>query len=159
MKVKTILVPIDFSVESLNTLKLALEHSGDDLVQAVLIYPKYLNDSITDLLFYDPYSTIESLNNEAFREGLEIVKNRYEKRLTSVIIRLYHGIGKNHLKVFVESHKIDEIYIPKTYLLKQSKGSIDIVPTIRKSSFSVFEMDWKSDAGQNEQEYINPLFI
>jgi hypothetical protein len=51
---KRILIPIDFSVESLNTLKRALDGLGDTHVEVILMYAEYLSDSITELLFYSP---------------------------------------------------------------------------------------------------------
>jgi len=58
---KTILIPIDFRVASLNTLKYALERSSGSPHRVILIYAEYLEDSITELLFYRPESKPRSL--------------------------------------------------------------------------------------------------
>lgn len=56
---KRILVPIDFQVESLNTLKLALKQHADNEVIVHLVYGELLDESITRMLFYDPARIIK----------------------------------------------------------------------------------------------------
>src|SRR5690606_24867388 len=126
---KTILVPIDFSVASLNTLKLALESSNEKHISAVLIFSELLNDSISDLLFYKPRRIINALIGPEFKEALEILKNRYEGRLMDLQIKLFHGVNKNYLNNFLDANKITHIYIPKAYKLKTIKKSFDPIPT------------------------------
>lgn len=48
---KNILIPIDFTIESLNTLKFALEENKNEQLTVVLMYATHLSDSITELLF------------------------------------------------------------------------------------------------------------
>jgi len=156
--VKTILVPIDFRVASLNTLKLALESSSEIHIAAILIYAEHLNDSITDLLFYKPRRIINSLLSPEFKEALEILKNRYEGKLIDIEIKLFHGVNKNYLNNFLEANKVTHIYVPKDYKLKTSARSFDPLQILKKSDLPIFEMQWINSNNQSEQEQLSSLF-
>ena len=67
--VKNILVPIDFQVASLNTMKLALEDREDCEVRVILMYSEFLTDSISDLLFYSPHKIIDAKLTPEFKEA------------------------------------------------------------------------------------------
>ena len=63
---KKILIPIDFRIESLNTLKYALEERKQEKSSVILMYSAYNSDSITDLLFYNPTKIVETLPSSEF---------------------------------------------------------------------------------------------
>jgi len=159
--VKTILVPIDFRVASLNTLKLALESRKDYRIKVILMYSEFLSNSIADLLFYSPDKIINSHLTSEFNEALEILKNRYVGMLSDVQIKLFHGNGSSSLNAFLIGHKIDEIFVPKTYRLMTPKKGFSPIPFIRKNSISVFEIEWSTNNNnsQTEQEQLTALFI
>lgn len=155
---KTILVPIDFRVASLNTLKLALEPYSEDPIEVILMYSEYLDDSITELLFYTPNKTVANNITPAFREALEIIRNRFEGKIKYISIELFHGHNKNAIKTFLEANKVDEIYIAKNYQLKMSKRAFDPTPLLKKSSYKIIEVNINNDIEQTEHEQLIALF-
>jgi hypothetical protein len=155
---RTILIPIDFKIESLNTLKLALNSIENEHANVVLMYAEYLTDSITELLFYSPKKTIKSLKSPEFEEAISIIKNRYETVIRSIEIELFHGYNVNAFKEFVEAKKIDTIYIPKNYSLRLPKNGFDPIPLIKKSKLSYQEMGWETSTYTSEQLQLNALF-
>ncbi len=141
---KTILIPIDFNPESLNTLKLALKENSISEVDIILMYSEYLTDSITDLLFYSADRIIQSHMTSDFEETISILKNRYETSIKSIKIELFHGYNTTSFKNFIEAKQIDTIYIPKKYTLKLKKKGFNPLPFIKKSGVSVQEIEWDS---------------
>jgi hypothetical protein len=156
--VKNILVPIDFRVASLNTLKLAMDYCKDQKVNAVLIYAQHLDDSITELMFYSPRKIIRSLQSAEFNHALEIIKNRFEGILGDIKIELFHGNNKNFLNNFLSAQKIEEIFIPKTYELKITKRAFDPIPVIKTANIRVVELEWNVTYNKTEQEQLIALF-
>ncbi|MFY9308477.1 MAG: hypothetical protein WAQ28_05425 [Bacteroidia bacterium] len=155
---KTILVPTDFHVASLNTLKLVLENTQTEQVYVILVYSEYLNTSITDLLFYSPYRIINSRISNEFNEALQILKNRFRGTITDITIKVFHEPNRKMLKRFIETHNVEEIFIPKTYKLKTHKCSFDLVPIIKNTSLPFYEIEWESNHTHSEQEQLIALF-
>jgi hypothetical protein len=155
---KKILVPIDFNVESLNTLKRALDSLGDIKVEVILMYSEYLSDSITELLFYSPDEKRKKMVTPIFQEGLTILKNRYEKIVLNIAIEFFHGYGSSALMNFVEGQKIDIIFIPKSYTLKPLKNGFNPIPIIKKSKLPYHEIDWERNLTDVHQHQLSHLF-
>lgn len=156
--VETILIPTDFCVASLNTLKRVLEKSEGTKVNIILIYAEYLNTSITDLLFYPPNKSIESRLSFEFKEALEIIKNRFEANISNIRIQLFHGYSTLFINNFLEANNIDKVFIPKNYKLKIHKKSFDPTSLLKKTTFPVIEIDWDVVNVNTEQEQLIALF-
>jgi len=154
---KTILIPIDFEVESLNTAKLLMAESNEP-VRILLVYPEYLSDSIPELVFYSPVRRIDSLLTHEFREGLAILRNRFSDKLVSLELMLFHGQTRNAFKNFLEANNVDEVHMPKSYTLKKKKNSIDISPYVAQSKVEVHVHDWTSYPAGGAQGQLHVLF-
>ncbi len=157
---ETILVPIDFRVASLNTLKLALESYPGQQVRVVLMYAETLDDSITELLFYTPDKKIKDLTSPEFKEALEVLKNRFEGTIWGdITILLFHGQTSMAFTNFAKANGIDTVFIPQTYRLAPPKKAFDPTSLIRKSAISFREVGWVSPRNTTtEQEQLITLF-
>ncbi len=155
---KTILVPIDFQIESLNTLKIALKSNEENLVSAVLMYAEHLSDSITDLLFYSPNKKIESLITEDFNDALTILHNRFQQTFVDFRIEFFNGNTTSAFKNFVIANKVDEIYVPKNYQLKSTENSFNPLRLISNSGLPIFNMDWQNNSQLSASDQLNALF-
>lgn len=156
--VKNILIPIDFRVASLNTLKLAFEFHSDVKLNVILVYGTLLDDSITEMLFYSDEKIINSKRTEEFNEALEIIKNRFEGNIIDIQIRLIHFKQSNYLNHFLNSHHIDEIILPAEYQLQQTRKGLDIIPALKKMNFPIRFMKWKLSGKNSEKEQLSELF-
>lgn len=156
----TILVPTDLRVASLNTLKLALDFIEESNVRVVLMYAEYLDSSITDLLFYSRKSRVSNTVTDEFKEALEILRNRFEgKLLGNIVIERFHGYNSNALSNFVEAHKADSVFLPKSYQLVTSSKSFNPIPLISELKLPINYMDWQSNSGNiTEREQLTALF-
>jgi hypothetical protein len=155
---KVIMLPTDFSVESLNTLKLAIDQYEGNKVRVLLVYAENPSDSITELLFYNPYNTIRKLRSKTFDEALAVLKNRYESSIESLCIKVFHGTTTSALKSFVEANQIDEILLPKSYQFKLPKNGFDLTPIVKKSKLPYQELGWENAQGLPNQMELNILF-
>lgn len=156
---KTILVPTDFCVASLNTLRLALEQVPDDqAVHVVLMYAESLDDSITELLFYAPKKKLEALKSNAFEEALAILKNRFDQRIASVRFELFHGYTRSAMRGFVEANQVDAVFIPQAYRLKPAKRGFDPIPLLKKSKITLQEVEWEDRSASFEENQLQLLF-
>jgi hypothetical protein len=155
---KKILIPIDFRIESLNTLKYALEERKQEKSSVILMYSTFTSDSIAELLFYNPAKIIQALVSSHFNDGINIIKNTYESSLHSLTIELFHGLNRNAFLNFYEAHGIDLVYLPKDYCLKPNKNGFDPIPLIKKSKVQYREVAWISDNDATNKDELNQIF-
>lgn len=155
---KNILIPIDFCVASLNTVKIALEENKNQPVKIVLLYAEFLNDSITDLLFYSPPKIIKSKQSSEFKEALEILRNRYGLKPSDIIIELLHHNNASQLNFILQSNNITSVYVPGEYNLKTLKHAFNPIPLLESLNIYLHKTTWNLNANSNEQEQLTSLF-
>jgi hypothetical protein len=156
--VKKILIPTDFKIESLNTLKYSLEERKQEKSSVILMYSAYNSDSLAELLFYNPAKILDALISSNFKDAINIIKNTYESSLHSFKIELFHGLNKNAFLNFHEVHEIDLVYLPKDYCLNPFKNGFDPIPLIKKSKVQYNEVAWTSEHGLTDKDDLNQLF-
>lgn len=155
----TILIPVDFSIESLNTLKLALSQTGSGKVHVILMYAEGMSDSIMELLFYMPQKTIKAMTSPGFEEAIAIIQNRYENKIASLKIELFHGYTANALETFTDAKGVDIIYIPQNYTFKLKRNGFDPLPLLSRSKLPVETVSWDSYPDWSEKDQLSTLFI
>lgn len=155
---KRILIPVDFNVESLVTLKLALDESNERGMKVVLMYARYQDDSITDMLFYSPSRIIKQEMPAEFKEALSIIQNRYESILDSVSVALFHGQTTQAFKAFAEAHRVTDIVLPNLYRFNLTENSFNPLPLIRKSGLPYREVAWEPHVNTAQQHQLISLF-
>ncbi|MBS1614268.1 MAG: hypothetical protein JST49_15720 [Bacteroidetes bacterium] len=154
---KTILIPIDFNVECLNTLKLALRRNEDNLNTIVLMYTHVSSSSITDLLFSPQHKVLDAMRTKEFDDALAIIENRFERSIKHIKLRMFSGYNISAFDMFLKGNKVDEIYVPKAYGLNPPTG-FDPLPLIQKSTLPVYEINWESNAIVYPIHQLGPLF-
>ena len=156
--VKKILIPIDFKIESLNTLKYCLEERKLEKSSIILMCSAYSGDSITEMLFYNPGKIVEALVSSNFNDAINIIKNTYESSFDSFKIELFHGLNTKAFLNFYNAHGIDLVYLPKDYCLKPYKNGFDPIPLIKKSKVEFKEVAWSSENDLADKDDLNKLF-
>ena len=155
---KNILIPTDFKIESLNTLKYCLEERKKEKSSVILMYSVYNSDSITEVLFYNPVKIVEALISPNFKDAINIIKNTYESSFDSFKIELFHGLNTKALLNFYDAHGIDLVYLPKDYCLKPYKNGFDPIPLIKKSKVEFKEVVWTRENDLAYKDDLNQLF-
>lgn len=158
---KKIIIPTDFTVESLNIVKLMLnEENGENKIDIILLHGLSLTDSITDLLYYSKTRTIKSLSNPAFEEACDIIKNKFESHINSLTIDLFSGTTQNAFNNYVEALNIEKAYIPSNYQLQYvNNKSFDVLEFICNSGINISEVNWMSEHSISAEGELSNVFF
>jgi hypothetical protein len=155
---RTILIPTDFSIESLNLFKYAAQHAQEPL-NIVLVHGLHLSDSIFDLLFRTRADSVSKLTNPDFEDACRILRNKYASRINSFRIEIFSGVTQSAFQNFLEGNRITEIVIPKTYTLRVSGKSFDVLPYLRASKLAPQEVEWKPIENAPERNQLAEIFL
>ena len=156
---RTILIPTDFSIESLNLFKVAAQSGITERVHIIFFHCVSLSTSIVDLLFLSQRKMNESLINENFSNGCTIIRNKFPSSISTDRIEFFSGITQSSFQNFLEGNGVTEIFIPKNYTLKKtSHRSFDPMPFIRQSNLLKQEIYWKNADRIPEKNMLAELF-
>ena len=153
-----ILIPTDFSVSSLNSLKQALKNAEDSVKRYILIFESKTSDSITDLLFSSKRNVVESHSNELFMEGLSILKSKYASVIESLTIEPFYGYTKAAFNNFIIANKVSEIYVPSDKNNSQHPELKTLTNYVKKLGLSHKVVDWELEVEDYSSNTILQLF-
>jgi hypothetical protein len=163
---KTILIPIDFSVKSLTTAKIALESNQDEQggVKLILIHGISHSTSISELLFYSKHKTLSQLETPEFEASCRILRSRFENILESMVIDLFSGTNQAAFENYLKANHVDEAYMPVNQTLNfKNRNSFDLSKYLLKSNLSVQKIDWRrlfpSETSETADELSSLFFL
>ena len=159
--IKKILIPTDFSIQSLNVLKSALsELKEGEKVDVLMVHGMYTSTNITSLLYFSKKEIINDIASESFREACQIIKSKYASKINSMREEIFTGFTHAAFSNFIEGNRIDEAVIPKNYQMQlENKKSFDVTPFIRRSQVKVTEVSWKNDITAPERGQLAEVFV
>jgi len=157
---KRVVIPTDFSVESLNQLKHYLVDSKtDNKFDIILLHGYHLDSSITSLLYFSQRQIISTLETESFKEALAILKNKFSNQITSLKTNIFSGANLNAMKNFLEANEIDEIVYSPIYTFKKgNKKSFEIIDLLKKSGVKTTTVTWQNNLYMPEKDTISEIF-
>lgn len=156
---KTILIPTDFSIESLMPVKQAALENPDGQIEIILLYCCFSSNSITDLLFYSPESVIDEAINFEFREACLILENTYQSRIAKLSIEVFHGLNGSAFGNFIAGKHITEAMMLNNHNYTLAKNGFDPIPFIKKSKLPYREMNGPVHKIQHKDILLFNLFI
>lgn len=157
---ENIIVPIDFTVESLFTVKKFLQHNPETECNLLLVHGYRMPLSITELLFFSKAAQLRKLAGNEFEEAVTILKNKYAQKRVTICIDLFLGYNQASFQNFIAGYTITQAAIPKSYRLKTAGGNgFDIMKFIKKSDLKVTEFDWTISAGVPEKNHVSELLF
>lgn len=157
---KTILIPTDFSIESLRLLRAAAQTVETGNIQVVFLHCVYQQNSIISLLFSSKESLVDSLMNEDFKNACRIIRNKYSTAIHSIRTEIFTGTTHAAFRNFLDGNGIDEVLIPKNYTLQQtSKSSFDPMSYIRGCNLPTIEVSWRQTESIPEKNQLAELFL
>lgn len=136
---RTVLVPTDLQVGSLNALKSYLQTCQEDRVNVVLMHAVLPPTGITELLFHSPQRELNDRIGPAFEEALAVLGNRFEQHLATVRTVPFHGLTQAAFEQFMQGLGVDEIHLSTGYRLQLKGRAVDPMPFVRKSRLPVVE--------------------
>lgn len=107
-----ILIPTDFSESSLNQLDTFIQNNQEEGFECVLMFSDFLDDSITELLFYNQTKFLNEKMSKNFKTKFEEIKVKYTAKC-SINILPFHGFTTNAFKNFLEGNDISNCFVPK----------------------------------------------
>lgn len=156
---KTVLIPTDFTVQSLNILKSVLSTNESNVtLDIILLHGLTLSDSIRDLLFSTKYQQIESLTTPEFEEACEVIKNKFDSQISSLRIDLFTGYNVSAFNNYLEGNRVVEIYVSDNKPVFTNKKSFDLSRFIEKSSANVITVDAMPNTTYSEKGKVAEVF-
>jgi hypothetical protein len=156
--IKNVLIPSNFTVESLHVVKSILSSSQDNSkYNFILVYGASLSDSSIDLLFYSKSRMLREYSSKDFDDALNVLKNKYASKINSIRKDIFSGIHQNAFNNFLQANNIAEIHIPETFK-SSSSGSINLFKFIENSSLPVQVVDIPMTAGVPEKGMVAEIF-
>lgn len=158
---KTILLPTDFTIESLNVLKTVLSQSNtDDSFDIILLHGVHMTDSITDLLFFSKHKIIHEMVSEEFNQACSVIKNKYASKINSIRKDIFTGFTQSAFNSYAEANQIDEVYLPSNFQWNFDKRkSFDLIPYIKKSKLTIHQIGWQTNNSIPEKGKVAELFF
>ncbi|MGY5845809.1 hypothetical protein ACW6QP_00190 [Salegentibacter sp. HM20] len=143
---KNILIPTDFTVESLEILKTALREEEAEKVNITLVYGANISTSISDLLFFSKSACISKLREDDFCEALAIIENKFSEKIHHLDTDIFTGGTKSAFINFLEANQIEKVYVPRenNALSINRKNGFNLVPYLKKSNLESCEVDYTS---------------
>jgi len=159
---KTVLIPTDFSVKSLNLVKSALNSNEEFSLEIILLHGMDLPDSISELLFFNKLETIRKLESVEFQEACQLLQNKYGSRIESLSADLFMGYNQNAFENYIEGNRVEEIYAFADHTFEPChKRSFDIMPFIEKASINLMRVKWIGHGKKHNLEHhqMSALFF
>ncbi|MGG7036687.1 MAG: hypothetical protein ACI7YS_16040 [Flavobacterium sp.] len=157
---KTILIPTDFTVNSLNVLKsILVNNESRQTFDVILLHGMSLSDSIRDLLFFSKSKQIESLTNPEFEEAYEVIRNKFDSQISSLRIDLFTGYTLSAFNNYIEGNKVDQIFISDKKQVLINKNSFNLSRFIEKCPIHVTKMDSGENSTVPEKGKIAEVFM
>ena len=158
---KTVLIPTDFSIASLNIVKNYVnEQPADIKLKIVLLHGLRQTDSIAGLLFNSKSRLLDELSNKEFNEGCHVLKNKYASQILTMRKDIFSGFTQNAFNSYAAANDIDEVCIPILYNPKfNNKNSFDLLPYIKASKLPVQTIGSVADVPMPEKGKMAELFF
>ena len=115
---RNVLIPTDFTTESLHWVEQTLQALDDQPVCITLFHAFDKTHTAPDLLANSRRVPYAHLLTDELRNACKRMKEKYPKLLKAIHIRHMYGNSNNLFRNFVDAHDIDLIVAPRDYVHK-----------------------------------------
>ncbi|QJB35485.1 hypothetical protein HF324_30960 [Chitinophaga oryzae] len=109
---KNILIPTDFSIRSLGYVHSVVAHYPNEAVNIIFMHALHMPDSLFDLITYTRNSRHIELITADFKDGCEIIRNKYASSVNKLKVEFFHGNTRVAFRNFCLAQNIDVILQP-----------------------------------------------
>lgn len=156
----TIIIPTDFTVQSLNVLKTVLtQNHNKEVYDIILLHSLSVSDSIRDLLFSSKHQQINALMNPEFAEAYEVIRNKFNSQISSLRIDLFTGYNLAAFKNYVEANKVEKIFIANQFPENCSSESRNLYRFIQKCGKEILLVATGNNNAIPEKGKIAEVFV
>ena len=162
---KTILIPTDFTVRSLNLAKVALQKSlhTEEKVKIILIHGLATSTSITELLFYSKSRVLAELETPEFEASCKLILSKFDEKIELMTIDIFSGFNQAAFDNYLDANQVNEVYIPSNYKMKLSnRSSFDLLPYFSKCKLPTITCDWEDlsiSTHEETEDALSTLFF
>src|SRR5690606_5790643 len=109
---RTVLIPTDFTVNSLNIVKVALQKNyHEDKINLILVHGLMASTSITELLFYSKRKTLCKLETPEFQASCKLLLSKFEDRIERMTVDIFSGINQSAFENYTSANNVEEAFI------------------------------------------------
>jgi len=138
---KTIVIPSDFSLESIQVAETVVRNSKEE-VRLVFIHLFHVADDIQDLLFSTYRKKEYDFVSDEFRKECKMLKDLHPDKVQGYKIEFFYGNRLAPFKNFLDYYETDSIAYSSSYgVPKISKSSLDAVAIINKAGYQIIDVD------------------
>lgn len=135
---KNVLIPTDFTADSLHLVNKTAATLGDEKFNVVLFHCFNLPDDIVNLMFISREKIYKGLVSDEFRNQCKKLKNLHFDAINSIHVKYLYGSTVRLFKNFAEANNIDAIVLPDDLQLQlPHKYSYNPVSILKKSGLTI----------------------
>jgi len=156
---KTVIVPTDFTIESLSVVKTILNNSEEDQkFNIILLSGALLNDSIMDLMFFSKNKYIKEISSPEFDDAYLIIKNKYESKINSFRKDIFTGFTQSAFDNYVEANKVEEAWLTNSSDGKADKATNHLLAFVKKSPLKILTVQSARSLNMPEKGRVAEVF-
>ncbi|GAB4258197.1 MAG: hypothetical protein Kow0065_07800 [Methylomicrobium sp.] len=162
---RTILIPTDFSSESLDMIEHVIEQDATAEFHFVLTHCCFMSDCPINLLYFSKTELVQSLKTPEYIKKCNTLRRRYADRKITITTEIFTGLNQAAFANFIDGNRIDEAVIPKRYAPRLNlDNSFNPLPFIKKSRLKITEVALghpspNQNKHQPHLELIQPPFL
>ena len=123
---KTLLIPTDFNLKSLNAIPELVESFYPNKLNIILVHMMQITDDIQELLMLSRRSAEYQHISQEFYDTCTALKQKHSNSIDKIRIEFFYGSTVAVFKNFLEANDVDEIVMLRDYEYKLlNKNSIE----------------------------------
>lgn len=135
-----LLIPVDFTGATLQTIEWALSVFDENPVEIVLLLAREMEYSMTEMILYKPKPFLDGVFTNDFKASIYKLRQTYTTTLAKIHVEIFHGNTVQAMKNFLEIYTINCVCLPPMGFYKPVKDSFDPRKLLQKSKVSIIEM-------------------
>ncbi|MFD1257282.1 hypothetical protein ACFQ3S_10785 [Mucilaginibacter terrae] len=149
---KTLLIPTDFNIKSLNCIPALRKRYYPEKVNIVLVHMMKITDNMQELLMLSRRSTEYQHISEEFYNTCARLRQNNKNSIHNIRIEFFYGSTVAVFKNFLEANEVDAIVLLNNYRYALlNKNSIDPAQLVTRSGSYLLYVDCNE---QHENENV-----
>ncbi|PRD54508.1 hypothetical protein [Sphingobacterium gobiense] len=135
--IQRVLVPTDFTVNSLRIVLEYLENNKDEQVELVLVGGYKLSESISMLLGFTLDDHLAELQHDDFLKGCEIIKSRFKDKVVEMYADSMISKNKRYIRNYLKGRKFTQVVLPDAFEFQEVENSFDVAALLRSQPLAL----------------------
>jgi len=152
-----ILIPTDFTVNSLRIALEYLESSDDKPVELVLVSGYKLGNSISMLLGFTLDDQLDELQDEDFIKGCEMIKSRFKDKVVEIYADFMVSKNRRYVQNYLKGRQYTRVVLPDVFEFRHTKNSFDIIELLNAVQPSNMPDIFEVSMGESELQEHDTL--